>query len=46
MKIAVVTQIYLSLPFWDITAFKLNQQMAPQQLPIWGKAGDFKLIIE
>jgi hypothetical protein len=27
-------------------AFTLNQQVAPQQLSIWGEAGDFKLIIE
>ena len=48
---ALVTQINLGLPplVWDMIAFTLNQQVAPQCISIWGvalEAGDFKLIIE
>ena len=34
---------------WDVITFTLNQQMAPQYIPIWAVAvdrGDFKVIIE
>ena len=46
MQLSLVTQniFCYSALVWDMIAFTLNQQMAPQYVPNWREAGDFKLI--